>query len=68
VVFIILRSMLEVDLFAQFSLTGALFLAAFMYGRQSRERYEAEWRESRVRTEEEQIGTIYNQPSPGLNR
>jgi exopolysaccharide production protein ExoQ len=41
VVFIILRSMLEVDLFAQFSLTGAIFLAAFVYARQSQERYEA---------------------------
>jgi len=42
VVFIILRSMLEVDLFAQFSLTGAVFLAAFVYARKSRERNEAE--------------------------
>ena len=40
VIFIILRSMLEVDLFSQFSLTGAIFLAAFVYARQSRERYE----------------------------
>jgi exopolysaccharide production protein ExoQ len=44
VIFIILRSYLEVDLFAQFSLTGAIFLAAFVYARQSRERSEAEQR------------------------
>jgi len=44
VAFIILRSMLEVDLFAQFSLTGAVFLAAFVYARQSRERSKAEGR------------------------
>jgi exopolysaccharide production protein ExoQ len=37
-IFIILRSYLEVDLFAQFSVTGAIFLAAFVYARQSRER------------------------------
>jgi exopolysaccharide production protein ExoQ len=43
-IFIILRSYLEVDLFAQFSLTGAIFVAAFVYARQSRERYEAEGR------------------------
>jgi exopolysaccharide production protein ExoQ len=66
VTFIILRSMLEVDLFAQFSLTGAIFLAAFVYARQSRERYEAE---GRFRKEvEEQIGAISNQPSAGLSR
>jgi exopolysaccharide production protein ExoQ len=35
VVFIILRSMVEVDLFGQFSFTGAIFLAAFAYARQS---------------------------------
>jgi exopolysaccharide production protein ExoQ len=68
VLFMILRSMLEVDLFAQFSPTGAIFVAAFVYSRQSREQYEMEWRESRVRAEEEQIGTILNQPSSGLNR
>jgi exopolysaccharide production protein ExoQ len=61
VIFIILRSMLEVDLFAQFSLTGAMFLAAFVYARQSRERYEAE---KRVCMEiEEQLGAIANQRS-----
>jgi exopolysaccharide production protein ExoQ len=43
-IFIILRSYLEVDLFAQFSLTGAIFVAAFVYARQSRERNEAEGR------------------------
>jgi exopolysaccharide production protein ExoQ len=42
VVFIVLRSTLEVDLFAQFSHTGAMFTAAFVYARQSRERYEAD--------------------------
>jgi exopolysaccharide production protein ExoQ len=59
VIFIILRSMLEVDLFAQFSLTGAIFLAAFVYARQSRERYEAE---KRVEMEQ-QLGAIANQRS-----
>jgi exopolysaccharide production protein ExoQ len=68
VIFIILRSMLEVDLFAQFSLTGAIFLAAFIYARQSREQYEMERRERRVRRERvEQIGAISNQPSATLN-
>jgi hypothetical protein len=53
--------MLEVDLFAQFSLMGAIFLAAFVYARQSRERYEAE---KRVCMEvEEQLGAIANQRS-----
>jgi exopolysaccharide production protein ExoQ len=61
VIFIIQRSVLEVDLFAQFSLTGAIFLAAFVYARQSRERYEAE---KRVCMEmEEQLGPITNQRS-----
>jgi exopolysaccharide production protein ExoQ len=60
VIFIIQRSMLEVDLFAQFSLTGAIFLAAFVYARQSRERYEAE---KRVCMEVEQLGAIANQRS-----
>ena len=61
VIFIILRSMLEVDLFAQFSLTGALFLAAFVYARQSRERYEAE---KRVYMElDEQLVAISNRRS-----
>jgi exopolysaccharide production protein ExoQ len=56
VVFIILRSMLEVDLFAQFSATGAIFLAAFVYARQSRERYEPG---RRVGTDaEERLGDI----------
>jgi exopolysaccharide production protein ExoQ len=60
-IFIIQRSMLEVDLFAQFSLMGAIFLAAFVYARQSRERYEAE---KRVCMEvEEQLGAIANQRS-----
>jgi exopolysaccharide production protein ExoQ len=44
VVFIILRSMVEVDLFGQFSFTVAIFLAAFVYARQSREQYETERR------------------------
>jgi exopolysaccharide production protein ExoQ len=44
VLFMILRSMLEVDLFAQFSPTGAIFVAAFVYARQSREQYEMERR------------------------
>jgi exopolysaccharide production protein ExoQ len=61
VAFIILRSMLEVDLFAQFSLTGAIFLAAFVYARQSRERNETQ---GRFRMEvEERIGAISNQSS-----
>jgi exopolysaccharide production protein ExoQ len=61
VIFIIQRSMLEVDLFAQFSFMGAIFLAAFVYARQSRERYEAE---KRVCMEvEEQLGAIANQGS-----
>jgi len=61
VLFILQRSMLEVDLFAQFSLTGAMFLAAFVYARQSRERYEAE---KRVCMEVgEQLGAISNQRS-----
>jgi exopolysaccharide production protein ExoQ len=61
VVFIILRSWLEYDLFAQFSLSGAIFLAAFVYARQSRERHKAE---GRFRKEvEEQISAISNQPS-----
>ena len=61
VIFIIQRSMLEVDLFAQISLTGTIFLAAFVYARQSRERYEAE---KRVCMEvDEQLGAISNQRS-----
>jgi exopolysaccharide production protein ExoQ len=39
VVFIILRSTVEVDLFGQFSFAQAMFLAAFVYARQSREQY-----------------------------
>jgi hypothetical protein len=39
VLFIILRSTVEVDLFGQFSFAQAMFLAAFVYARQSRERY-----------------------------
>jgi exopolysaccharide production protein ExoQ len=66
IVFIILRSTLEVDLFAQFSLTGALFFAAFVYARQSRKQYEAE---KRGHMEVEgQIGAISNQPSGELSR
>jgi exopolysaccharide production protein ExoQ len=60
VIFIIQRSMLEVDLFAQFSLTGTIFLAAFVYARQSREQYEAE---KKVCMEVEQLGAIANQRS-----
>jgi len=44
VLFIILRSTVEVDLFGQFSFAQAMFLAAFVYARQSRERYETERR------------------------
>jgi exopolysaccharide production protein ExoQ len=43
VVFMILGSVVEVGLFAQFSLTGAIFLAAFVYARQERIRMER-WR------------------------
>jgi len=57
VVFIILRSMLEADLFGQFSLTGAIFLAAFVYARQSRDRYE----------EKKPIYVEYRPPSARLN-
>ncbi len=60
VAFVIQRSMLEVDLFAQFSLTGAIFLAAFVYARQSREQYEAE---KRVCMEVGLLGAIANQRS-----
>jgi exopolysaccharide production protein ExoQ len=44
VISIILRSTVEVELFGQFSSSGAIFLAAFVYARQSRERYETEGR------------------------
>jgi exopolysaccharide production protein ExoQ len=44
VIFVILRSAVEAELFVQFSATGAIFLAAFVYARQSRERYETEGR------------------------
>jgi hypothetical protein len=58
--------MLEIDLFAQFSGTGAIFLAAFVYARQSRKQYEAEkevaWRSKG------QIGVISSQPSAELSR
>jgi exopolysaccharide production protein ExoQ len=37
VLFIILRSTLEVDLFSQFAIMGAIFTAAFVYARQSRQ-------------------------------
>ena len=57
VIFIILRSMLEADLFGQFSLTGAIFLAAFVYARQSRDRYE----------EKKPIYVEYRPPSARLN-
>jgi exopolysaccharide production protein ExoQ len=49
VVFIILRSTVEVDLFGQFSFTGAIFLAAFVYARQSREKMEKRIRIGRWR-------------------
>lgn len=63
VVFIILRSWLEIDLFAQFSATGAIFLGAFIYARQSRERIgggEA--------IDVEHFGAISSQPSAKLSR
>ena len=61
VAFVILQSVLEVPLFAQFSFQGAIFLAAFVYARQSRERYEVE---KRVCMEvEEQLSAIANQRS-----
>ena len=66
VVFITLRSTLEVDLFAQFSIMGAIFTAAFVYARQSRERHEAQQR-GRMEAEK-QIGAISSQPSAELIR
>jgi exopolysaccharide production protein ExoQ len=66
VVFITLRSTLEVDLFAQFSIMGAIFTAAFVYARQSRERHEAQQR-GRMEAEK-QIGAISIQPSAELIR
>jgi exopolysaccharide production protein ExoQ len=44
VVFILLQSPLEVELFAQFSTIMAIFIAAFVYARQSRERHEVQQR------------------------
>jgi exopolysaccharide production protein ExoQ len=44
VLFIILRSTVEVELLGQFSFAEAIFLAAFVYARQSRDRYETERR------------------------
>jgi exopolysaccharide production protein ExoQ len=45
VVFILLQSPLEVELFAQFSTIMAIFIAAFVYARQSREQHEVRNRE-----------------------
>jgi exopolysaccharide production protein ExoQ len=59
VVFIILRSMVEVDLFAQFSFTGGIFLAAFVYARRSRDEAEGRFRKE----VEEQISALSSQPS-----
>src|SRR5262249_46524696 len=44
VVFVIVRSTLEVDLFAQFSPMDAIFIAVFVYARLSRERHKAQHR------------------------
>jgi exopolysaccharide production protein ExoQ len=44
VVFIILRSTVEGEFASQFSVAGAIFVAAFVYARQSRERCETERR------------------------
>jgi len=44
VVFILLHSPFEVELFAQFSNIMATFIAAFVYARQSRERHEVQQR------------------------
>jgi exopolysaccharide production protein ExoQ len=51
VVFIILHSPFEVELFAQFSPIGAIFLAAFVYARQSREQHEVQQRGCRPHTQ-----------------
>ena len=66
VVFVILRSTLEVDLFAQFSPMDAIFIAAFVYARLSRERHKAQHR--RRMEAVKQIDAISIQPSAELSR
>src|SRR6516164_946487 len=66
VAFIILRSTLEVDLFAQFSPMDAIFIAAFVYARLSRERHKA--RHRRRMEAVKQIDAISIQPSAELSR
>jgi exopolysaccharide production protein ExoQ len=63
VVFILLRSTLEVDLFAQFSIPMAIFVAGLVYARQSRKRYEAD---KRGRTKVGQMGAV--RPSAEVSR
>jgi len=66
VAFVILRSTLEVDLFAQFSPMDAIFIAAFVYARLSRERHKAQHR--RRMEAVKQIDAISIQPSAELSR
>ena len=66
VAFVILRSTLEVDLFAQFSPMDAIFIAAFVYARLSRERHKA--RHRRRMEAVKQIDAISIQPSAELSR
>jgi exopolysaccharide production protein ExoQ len=68
VVFIVIRSILEVDLFAQFSGTWTIFVAAWVYARQSREQYERENEGSHRGEGEEQIGAISNQATARFSR
>jgi exopolysaccharide production protein ExoQ len=66
VIFIILQSTVEVTIFGQWSLTGAIFLAAFVYARQSRKQYETEGRihirKNSYGEVKEKIAAISNQP------
>jgi exopolysaccharide production protein ExoQ len=65
VVFILLQSPFEVELFAQFSTIMAIFIAAFVYARQSRERHEVQ---QRGRMETKQTDEIPIQPAAELRR
>jgi len=65
VVFILLQSPFEVELFAQFSTIMAIFIAAFVYARQSRERHEVQ---QRGRMERKQTDEIPIQPAAELRR
>jgi hypothetical protein len=63
---IILQSTVEVNIFGQWSLTGAIFLAAFVYARQSRKQYETEGRihirKNSYGEVKQKIAAISNQP------